>query len=283
MDTLISPSDLTPVDALRGYKVNVLGIGVTPATLELAADEIERWIAEGTPDYVCVTGMHGVVEAQSDPDLVAIHNRAGMVVPDGMPMVWATHRVGLTWSERCYGPDLMLEMCRRAAANGHRFYFYGGAEGTPERLREALVERFPGLQVVGVHSPPFRPLTAEEDQAIIDEIHASGADIVWVGLSTPKQERWMAAHAGRLHVTAIGVGAAFDFHAGNVSQAPSWMQRSGLEWFYRLIQEPRRLFVRYAVGIPKFVLGVARRRPALVPRSSITPTANGTPNQEQQA
>ena len=121
----------------------------------------------------------------------------------------------------------------------------------------------------------------EEDEAILDEIHASGADIVWVGLSTPKQERWMAAHAGRLQATAIGVGAAFDFHAGNVSQAPSWMQRAGLEWFYRLIQEPRRLFVRYAVGIPTFVLGIARRRPRLVPRNSITPTATGTPTQEK--
>lgn len=276
-------STLAPRDALRDLKVDVLGVGITPATIELAADEIERWIADGTPSYVCVTGMHGVVEAQGDPELLDIHNRAGMVVPDGMPMVWATHRVGLTWSERCYGPDLMLELCRRAADHGHRFYFYGGAEGTPERLRDHLVERFPGLRVVGVHSPPFRPLTPEEDDAIVEEIHASGADIVFVGLSTPKQERWMAAHAGRLHVTAIGVGAAFDFHAGNVSQAPPWMQRTGLEWFYRLIQEPRRLFVRYAVGIPRFVLGVARRRPRLVPRTSITPTATGTPIQEKQA
>jgi len=264
-------ASMSPTEALRGLKVDVLGIGITPATIDLAADEIERWIAEGTPSYVCVTGMHGVVEARSDPELRDIHNRAGMVVPDGMPMVWATHRVGLGWSERCYGPDLMLEMCRRAAERGHTFYFYGGADGTPERLRDALVQRFPGLRVVGLHSPPFRPLTDEEDAAIVDEINASGADIVWIGLSTPKQERWMAAHQGRLNATAIGVGAAFDFHAGNVSQAPAWMQRSGLEWAYRLIQEPRRLFVRYAVGIPTFVLGVARRRPRLVARSSITP------------
>ena len=276
-----TPTTLAPAAALRELKVDVLGIGITPATIALAADEIERWIAEDTPDYVCVTGMHGVVEAQSDPALRDVHNAAGMVVPDGMPMVWASHRVGIPWAERCYGPDLMLEMCRRAAVTGHRFYFYGGAEGTPERLRDRLVEQFPGLQVVGLHSPPFRPLTPEEDEAILDEIHASGADIVWVGLSTPKQERWMAAHAGRLRATAIGVGAAFDFHAGNVSQAPSWMQRAGLEWFYRLIQEPRRLFVRYAVGIPTFVLGIARRRPRLVPRNSITPTATGTPTQEK--
>lgn len=266
-----APSNLAPTDALRDLKVDVLGIGITPATIPLAADEIERWIAEGTPNYVTVTGMHGVVESQSDPELRDIHNRAGMVVPDGMPMVWATHRVGLGWAERCYGPDLMLEMCRRAAEQGHRFYFYGGAEGTPERLRDALVARFPGLQVVGVHSPPFRPLTDEEDEAIVAEINASGADIVWVGLSTPKQERWMAAHQGRLHATAVGVGAAFDFHAGNVSQAPAWMQRAGLEWAYRLIQEPRRLFVRYAKGIPTLVFGVARRRPRLVPRGAMTP------------
>lgn len=265
----------------------MLGVGITPATIDLAADEIERWVAEGTPNYVCVTGVHGVVEAQSDRGLLDVHNRAGMVVPDGMPMVWATHRVGLEWSERCYGPDLMLEMCRRAAVAGHRFFFYGGAEGTPELLRDRLVERFPGLTVVGVHSPPFRPLTPEEDQAIVEEINSSGADIVWVGLSTPKQERWMGAHVDRLQATAIGVGAAFDFHAGNVSQAPSWMQRAGLEWFYRLIQEPRRLFVRYAVGIPTFAFGVARRRPRLVPRTSLVPrtpiaaaATSATPRQE---
>lgn len=270
-----SPTTLAPADALRTLRVDVLGIGITPATIALAADEIERWIAGGEHNYICVTGVHGVVESQSDGELLAIHNRAGMVVPDGMPMVWATHRVGLEWSERCYGPDLMLEMCRRAADNGHRFYFYGGKEGTPEQLRDRLVEQFPELQVVGMHSPPFRPLTPEEDVAIIDEINQSGADVVWVGLSTPKQERWMDAHAGKVNATMIGVGAAFDFHAGNVSQAPAWMQRNGLEWFYRLIQEPRRLFLRYAVGIPTFVFAIARRRPRLVQRTDVTHSNSG--------
>lgn len=265
----VSATTRTPAAALRELRVDVLGIGITPATIELAADEIERWIATGSHDYICVTGVHGVVESQSDAELLDIHNRAGMVVPDGMPMVWATHRVGLEWSERCYGPDLMLEMCRRAADHGHRFFFYGGKEGTPEQLRDRLVERFPGLQVVGVHSPPFRPLTAAEDDAIVDEINRSDADIVWIGLSTPKQERWMDAHADKINATMIGVGAAFDFHAGNVSQAPGWMQRNGLEWFYRLIQEPRRLFLRYAVGIPTFVIAIARRRPRLVERTNM--------------
>lgn len=255
--------------------IDVLGIAVSAVDLPGAADTIESWIAAEQANYVCVSGVHGVSESQSDPELADIHNRAGMVVPDGMPLVWCGHRVGAPDMARVYGPDLMLEMCTRAVKSGHTFFFYGGAEGTPELLRDRLVERFPGLIVVGVHSPPFRPLTDEEDAAVVAEINASGADIVWVGLSTPKQERWMAAHHESLDAVLIGVGAAFDFHAGNLSQAPAWMQARGLEWLYRLGKEPRRLWRRYLTNNPLFVARILRRPPRALHRTRHTAAAAG--------
>lgn len=245
-------------------RVDVLGVGISPVNIEIAADRIEQWVKSGTHSYVCVTGVHGVSESQSDSELAEIHNRAGMVVPDGMPMVWCAHKAGAEWVSRVYGPDLMLEMCERAERNGLKFFFYGGAEGTPELLKEKLLEKFPALEVVGTHSPPFRALTDEEDAAIVKQINDSGADLVWVGLSTPKQERWMSAHADVIDATMLGVGAAFDFHAGNISQAPAWMQARGLEWFYRLVKEPRRLWRRYLTNNPLFVLRIMRRPPKLV-------------------
>jgi N-acetylglucosaminyldiphosphoundecaprenol N-acetyl-beta-D-mannosaminyltransferase len=250
--------------------IDVLGIAVSATDLPGAADTIDEWIRSGEANYVCVTGVHGVSESQYDPSLARIHNEAGMVVPDGMPLVWCGHRAGAPDMARVYGPDLMLEMCRRAADAGHRFYFYGGAEGTPELLRDRLVEQFPTLNVVGVHSPPFRPLTPEEDDAVVEEIAAARPDIVWVGLSTPKQERWMAAHHDRIDAVLIGVGAAFDFHAGNLAQAPAWMQSRGLEWLYRLIREPRRLWRRYLTNNPRFVARILRRPPRALHRASTT-------------
>jgi N-acetylglucosaminyldiphosphoundecaprenol N-acetyl-beta-D-mannosaminyltransferase len=212
---------------------------------------IDGWIANEERHYVCITGVHGVMESQRDEALRAIHNEAGMVTPDGMPLVWLSRLYGLKHVDRVYGPDLMLALCQQS---GYRHYFYGGAEGVPERLAERLTQRFPGLQVVGTHSPPFRPLTEEEDKRIIEEINALAPDVVWIGLSTPKQERWMAAHLGKLQVPVmIGVGAAFDFHAGLVKQAPRWMQRSGFEWLFRLMAEPQRLWRRYFTNNPLFI------------------------------
>lgn len=203
---------------------------------------------------MCITGVHGVIESHRDPDLREIHNRAGMVTPDGMPMVWLGKAEGQRHMTRVYGPDLMLRALDEGRRLGHKHYLYGGAEGVPELLDLKLCERFEGLQIVGTHSPPFRPLTPEEDSAIISEINESGADVVWVGLSTPKQERWMAAHVGKVEAPVmIGVGAAFDFHAGLKSQAPGWMQKSGLEWLFRMITEPRRLGPRYLVNNPLFL------------------------------
>ena len=236
-------------------RFNVLGVGVSAISMADAVATIDSWIKDARRSYVCITGVHGVMESQSDKELCDIHNAAGMVTPDGMPLVWLGQLAGQCRVERVYGPDLFLEMMARSLETGSRHFFYGGGDGVAELLANRTRQRFPGVEIVGTHTPPFRPLTPEEDDAIVDEINDSRADIVWVGLSTPKQERWMAAHLGRLNAAAmIGVGAAFDFHAGLKSQAPRWMQRSGLEWAFRLATEPRRLGRRYLANNPRFVI-----------------------------
>jgi N-acetylglucosaminyldiphosphoundecaprenol N-acetyl-beta-D-mannosaminyltransferase len=177
-----------------------------------------------------------------------------------MPMVWAARYAGASNVQRVYGPDLMLSVCERAAERGWGCYLYGSSDEVLDRLRSNLCDRFPGLQIVGAHSPPFRASTREEDDAEVQEINESGAQIVWVGLSTPKQERWMAAHPVAWARALIGVGAAFDIHAA-ARQAPKWMQRSGLEWLFRLASEPRRLWRRYVINIPGFLFRVVRHPP----------------------
>lgn len=234
--------------------VDVLGVPVSAINMDMALDTLGRWIAEATPAYVCVTGVHGVMESQRDPVLLQIHQEAGLVTPDGMPLVWLCRKRGQRAVERVYGPDLLLRVCERSLRTGWSHYFYGGAEGVAVELARHLSEMFPGLKIAGTHCPPFRPLTEEEDADVMREIAASGADIVWVGLSTPKQERWMSTHVGRVGAPVlIGVGAAFDFHSGRKRQAPTWMQRNGLEWLYRMLQEPRRLGPRYLRHNPAFV------------------------------
>jgi N-acetylglucosaminyldiphosphoundecaprenol N-acetyl-beta-D-mannosaminyltransferase len=236
-------------------RANILGVGVSALNMAMALEIIEGWIERREPHYVCVTGVHGVMESQRDGELRRIHNRAGLVTPDGMPLVWLSRLQGFHHVERVYGPDLMLALCERSAAKGYRHFFYGGAEGVPEQLASVLQKRFPGLQVAGTFSPPFRPLTPDEDDRIVQMINAAAPDIVWVGLSTPKQERWMAGHRERLTAPVlIGVGAAFDFLTGRKPQAPRWMQRAGLEWLFRLLTEPRRLWRRYLINNPRFVL-----------------------------
>lgn len=243
-------------------RVDVLGVHVSAVDPAAALDEITSWVEQRRREYVCVTGVHGVMESQDDPALREVHNRSGLTVPDGMPLVWCAHKAGFAETRRVYGPDLMLAVLERAAERGWGSYLYGGAEGVPELLAERLQERFPGLRVVGTHSPPFRPLTEDESAQVVADIDASGADLVWVGLSTPKQERWMAEHRPLLQAPVLlGVGAAFDFHTGRVRQAPAWMQQRGLEWAFRLMVEPRRLWRRYLRNNPRFVAAVARRRP----------------------
>lgn len=245
------------VGKLKIERTNVLGVGISAINIPMALEVLDAWIRQQHRTYVCITGVHGVMESQADPELRKIHNQAGLVTPDGMPMVWLSRLAGHKHVDRVYGPDLMLAVCEASLQKGYRHFFYGGSEGVPELLRDKLQEKFPGLQVVGTYSPPFRPLTLEEDAAIVARINAARPDIVWVGLSTPKQERWMAAHLGKVQAPVmIGVGAAFDFHAGLKPQAPRWMQRSGLEWFFRMVTEPKRLARRYLQNNPKFVMAV---------------------------
>jgi N-acetylglucosaminyldiphosphoundecaprenol N-acetyl-beta-D-mannosaminyltransferase len=247
------------------HRVDILGVGVSAINPQLALETISGWIVTGRREYVCVTGVHGVIECQRDPDLLDIHNQAGLTTPDGMPLVWMGKRAGASWIERVYGPDLMIDLCQAGIEQGWRHYFYGGAPGVPEALALALTERLPGLKVAGGWSPPFRSLTEEEVEQTSATINQAGPDIVWVGLSTPKQEHWMARFRALLDAPVlIGVGAAFDIHTGRVPQAPDWMQQRGLEWFFRLATEPRRLWRRYTYIVPRFLWLISRRPPTLL-------------------
>jgi N-acetylglucosaminyldiphosphoundecaprenol N-acetyl-beta-D-mannosaminyltransferase len=193
------------------------------------------------------------MECRRDPLLRKIHNEAGMVTPDGVPLVHFLRLIGKKRTQRVYGPDLMRKMTAVSGQRGYRQFYYGGGAGVAEKLKETLVGAVPGLQVVGTFCPPFRKMTPEEDRAVVDAINAARPHIVWVGLSTPKQERWMAEHLGRIDAPVmVGVGAAFDFLAGTKCQAPEWMQRHALEWLFRLSSEPRRLWRRYAYIVPGF-------------------------------
>jgi N-acetylglucosaminyldiphosphoundecaprenol N-acetyl-beta-D-mannosaminyltransferase len=242
------------MQASSSPRVNVLGVGVSAINLDSALADITRALAEKQRGYICVTGVHGISEAQSDPGFQQILNRSFLCTPDGMPLVWVGRWQGQKQMGRVYGPDLMLMVMARSEEMGWRHFFYGGANGTAEMLRKKLTEKFPKLQIVGTYEPPFRPLNGEEQAAFEGTISKLRPDVIWVGLSTPKQERFMAEYLPRLDATLMfGVGAAFDFHAGKVRQAPLWMQRSGLEWFFRLCSEPRRLWKRYFKNNPLFV------------------------------
>lgn len=245
-------------------RVDVLGVGISAVQMDHAVANIERWVERRERQYVCVTGVHGVMESQRDPQLLRIHNESGMTTPDGMPIVWAGKLAGAEIS-RVYGPDLMLRVCELGALRGWRMFLYGGGEGVAGLLSERLSDKFPELRTVGTMCPPFRSLEPDEDAREVAAINRADPDIVWVGLSTPKQERWMASHRGLINAPVmVGVGAAFDIHAGIRRQAPRLLQQSGLEWAFRLAQEPRRLWRRYLYNNPRFVAAILRRRPRLI-------------------
>ena len=235
-------------------RVNVLGVGISVLNLPGALDAIAAAVRERRKGYICVTGVHGVMEAQDDEGFKTILNNAFLCTPDGMPMVWAGKLNGHRDMSRVYGPDLMLEVCQWSETSGAKHFFYGGADGVADLLAQKLKIKFPKLQVAGTYTPPFRALNADEMKKLQEQISQAKPDILWVGLSTPKQEKFMAEFLPKLDVTLmVGVGAAFDFHSGRTKQAPRWMQRSGLEWFYRLCSEPRRLGKRYLRNNPLFV------------------------------
>lgn len=235
-------------------RMNISGVGVSAINMEMALDWIKSVICEGRRSYIVVCAVSTVLACLDMPSVRRAVNRAGLVTPDGMPIVWLLRCAGFRHARRVYGPDLMVACCECGLSLGWRHYFYGGAAGVPELVAENLQRRFPGLQVAGTYSPPFRSLTPAECSEIVARINSTAPDIVWVGLGSPKQDLWMAEQRARLDAPLlIGVGAAFDFHAGIKKQAPRWMQRLGLEWFFRLLLEPRRLWRRYLLGNPRFV------------------------------
>jgi N-acetylglucosaminyldiphosphoundecaprenol N-acetyl-beta-D-mannosaminyltransferase len=235
-------------------RFNVLGVGVSALSLTEATQRVIATGGQKHCGYICVSGVHGVSEAHADPKLRTILNQAYLNTSDGMPLVWLGRYHGHKTITRVYGPDLLLQVCDEGRAVGLKHYFYGGNPGVAKTLWANLANRFPGLDIVGSYTPPFRPLNPQEFSDLQADIAAKDPDIIWVGLSTPKQERFMAETWAKLDAgLMIGVGAAFDFHSGRVRQAPRWMQRSGLEWFFRLCLEPRRLARRYLVNNPLFV------------------------------
>jgi len=235
-------------------RVNILGVGAMPLDLGKAVATLERWRVERRRDYVCVVSVHGLVTAQRNPEIRKALNRSGMATEDGMPLVWWSRLAGFSQARRVCGSDLLEEVCAYGVPRGYRHYFYGASPHVLELLTDRLQQRHPGLIVAGSRSPPFRPLTPAEDADDIAAINEARPDFVWVGLGMPKQEQWMVDHLGKVEATAlIGVGAAFDFHAGTKPRAPVWMQRSGLEWLFRLMSEPRRLAHRYLIENAKFI------------------------------
>ncbi len=235
-------------------KANILGVGVNVLTLDLACRHIADWIERKNKTYVCVATVSTIVDCQEDKRYKEVVNGAGMITPDGMPLVWVATWQGIKGIKRTYGPDLMLAFCQMSEKKGYKHYFYGGSLEACRLLETRLKERFPRINIVGKISPPFRHLTSEEDLKMVEEINRSNPDVLWVGLGSPKQDYWMCEHRSLLNVPVmIGVGAAFDFLAGTKPQAPKWMQSIGLEWFFRLCCEPKRLWRRYLIGNSKFI------------------------------
>ncbi|WP_457095922.1 WecB/TagA/CpsF family glycosyltransferase [Lysobacter sp. P5_B9] len=220
---------------------------------------IRDWARVRESRVVCICNAHSVVTARTDEELRDAINGADLATPDGAPVAFMLRRLGHACQQRINGPDLMWKYCAHAAESGQSIYLYGASQNTLDLLQRRLAENFPGLRIAGALSPPFRDLSTEEDEAIVRAINDSGAGVVWVGLGCPKQEKWMAEHRGRVHAVMIGVGAAFDYHAGTLKRAPLWMQRNGLEWFYRLVTEPRRLWRRYLVTNSLFIWHAANQ------------------------
>lgn len=233
---------------------SVLGTRINAVQIPDVIAQMQDWIAcRDVCRYIAVTGMHGVTEAKHDPQLRAALASASLVVPDGMPLVWLGRRFGFTLPRRVYGPELMLRFWQESQSIPYRHFFYGGAPGVADTLARKFQHQFPTQRIAGTFSPPFRELTSDEDREICSVINDSKPDVVWVGLGTPKQERWMHEHQELLRAPVlVGVGAAFDFHAGRMRSAPAWMGENGLEWLFRLAQEPRRLSHRYLVRGSEF-------------------------------
>ncbi len=238
---------------------DVIGSAIDVLGWDEALQRLLAWSRERRSRVVCICNVHSVVTARRDPAFAAVLREAELCTPDGAPVAWMLRRQGHADQPRINGPDLMWRYCERAAAAGESIYLYGGTEATLHLLQQRLLAAFPGLRIAGAQSPPFRALQPEEDAAAVAAINASGAGTVWVSLGCPKQELWMQAHRGRVQAVMLGVGAAFDYHAGTIRRAPVWAQRAGLEWLHRLLSEPRRLWKRYLVTNTLFVFSAVRQ------------------------
>ena len=237
--------------------INVLGVGVSKIDMNLAVKTINEIIDTNSKGYVCVTGVHGIMEAQKNPSFRTILNSSNLCTPDGMPLVWVGWLKGVKYMDRVYGPDLMFALCEESIRKKYTHFLFGGDEGIAPLLKQNLVNKFPGLNIVGTYTPPFRPLNQKEEIKLDSMIKELQPDIFWVGLSTPKQEIFMNKYLEKLQTKImIGVGAAFDFHTGRKKQAPKWIQRSGLEWAFRLKEEPQRLWKRYFYNNPAFLFKI---------------------------
>jgi N-acetylglucosaminyldiphosphoundecaprenol N-acetyl-beta-D-mannosaminyltransferase len=246
---------MPPATQSEKSSFSVLGVRVDAVQIPDVLSQMEDWIHQHSAcRYIAVTDMHSVMQAQHSASFKKILHTADLVVPDGFPLVWLGRRKGFALQRRVYGPELMERFCQETATRGYRHFLYGGAPGVAEDLAARLAARFPGLQIAGTYCPPFRHLTPQEDQEAVSLINIARADVVWVGLGAPKQERWMAEHCTCLSASVlVGVGAAFDFHTGRVAQAPRWMREHGLEWLFRLSREPARLWRRYLIYGTEFV------------------------------
>lgn len=232
---------------------NIMGVNIAAINMEWLLEYTDKNIKALSGDYMCVSNVHTTVTSYEEPDYCAIQNGGIMAIPDGGPLSTVGKKRGFKDMSRTTGPSYMGEIFEISAKKGYRHYFYGSTEQTLEKLHQKLNEQYPGIQIAGMYSPPFRPITEEEDAAIIERINQTEPDFVWVGLGAPKQEKWMAAHQGVIKGFMVGVGAGFDYFAGNIERAPKWMQNSNLEWVYRLLQDPRRLFNRYWHTNTKFI------------------------------
>lgn len=232
---------------------SIMGVNIAAINMKWLLDYTEEHIKELSGDYMCVSNVHTTVTSYEEPAYCAIQNGGIMAIPDGGPLSTVGRKRGFKNMERTTGPSYMGEIFEISVEKGYRHYFYGSTEETLEKLYQELEKKYPRIQIAGMYSPPFRPLTVEEDEAIIKRINGTNPDFLWVGLGAPKQEKWMAVHQGRVNGFMVGVGAGFDYYAENIDRAPEWMQKSNLEWVYRLIQDPKRLFKRYLITNNKFI------------------------------
>lgn len=246
------------VDKLKIPTCNILGVNIAAVNMDWAIQYLKENIKSLSGDYLCLSNVHTTVTSYENPEYCFIQNNGIMALPDGGPLSVLGKNLGNKSMDRVTGPSLMEEIFNISVENGYRHYFYGSTHETLLKLQKKLNEKYPGIEIVGMYSPPFRSITEEEDITIIENINCSKPDFVWVGLGAPKQEKWMAMHQGKINGLMIGVGAGFDYHAENIKRAPEWMQRINMEWLYRLVQEPRRLFWRYIRTNTKFVFLIAK-------------------------